>query len=1331
MSTFFESKKAPALQQAAVVKFDLLCLWHPRFRFVKDFEVPVWLQAYSFAHFGSDNIVEEYTKAAHLLFHTMLDNLEDRKHMALALSIGETIALVRQDESNCGENKKDITAVAALTYVQIGSTAVVTFLAVDSTFQDSGMGTQLLVLLGKTLLHRGRKNVQFLLNTSQGMNPNAWRFYTKRGFKLLGNSVNKDVDTFFMERRATTLCPEGTPSNGLSWINIVNFAHCFQIGKRTVKEVSLLFMLDPSRKSNPESGMVEDEMVYAQLPAKLSPAAANWCGNDLVLLQHSQTFESATKSPDNLCVGMFDGLPKNEMVVSWRSRVNITPGAPMYNPALSLVIAWLQHDKDASIWKRLTLVPPCIMTPLSTMHILYSRYMASFVYKEYDIKDATFHPVHDNHRFIRDANTVVTYIRGNPSVFSKPFIAMCAESDQMDWTCFISVNAGSIGEESQLKVREKVCGFLHYDPIAEDTKFRATPVDGDDPFLFFLTLAHCILKDHDGNHFFENVAEFEVFFEKARHSFGTRYSRTLQARPEFSGDASFVQLALPEKYPLRLFDEQVCLSKLGALMFLFDFCVQTAEKTFVWALPDGINLKPLIQSPTSQVHAITPFYTLGSYIGRRTKPVNRMVLGSSSNRHAFGIAASTTIKACLNSVIILMDRLAITVYGEIRKESEFYKKYLADRGRGGKCPGMMKVPPKEGRFTDRSTYCFSWKPYEVSEALMISSPMDPLKAAAATATNVLPASPIIPSPVATASYNTRMQILTESLVRKPSLPPDQIEAIVQDMKITEDLDDSPGDEKSPPRQGLRKTKTRQEPSVELALVAVAMTKDASGQCSVSSNESNNPQTPSNKQKPGPVTATALSGETMMVAEDDANSFCSANSAVNFATCPMEGDLDDILLEVEDEIKYEGFEEGHANATSFDPSRSARQLGLLPPFEAFPVGGEKETADAPRKRKRNRRAYKRSFLPAVDPMNLQAKHSTNRAAGGVRDQDVQIIEDGTLCVAGDACKLPIDRRLLTPGIDRLVACARCSQYGHCLCLHCRRKKWYCLSCISHLRDEEKRKSVANSSLCKQIALPPPPELLLQEKKLIRPPNITAQMKECLDRHLKARNFPTEDEMRKKIDDYNEKLRELKSKVFTDDTYKALHLEGRELKSLTREWNQCYQTLCMDYLRSTRCIVKEMRWDKKTKSFIAIAEWEEEAVDLRSRRSCLKPVVMRQEIPLKKEWVKENFKEDVWVFLQTLPKMAHGKFMPVPEVSVLLDTRQISHFKWGTVENEKGRRQGCWIVKYAGSAGDTEIMDERELLNLGTFSQASLKSLRRNKKWFHPDSARKVMRSTCPC
>jgi hypothetical protein len=272
------------------------------------------------------------------------------------------------------------------------------------------------------------------------------------------------------------------------------------------------------------------------------------------------------------------------------------------------------------------------------------------------------------------------------------------------------------------------------------------------------------------------------------------------------------------------------------------------------------------------------------------------------------------------------------------------------------------------------------------------------------------------------------------------------------------------------------------------------------------------------------------------------------------------------------------------------------------------------------------------------------------------------------------------------------------------------------CLQLCRDKDKQSAMAAKKTGPQkIALPPPPEL--KQEKYIRP-NITAKMKLCLDDHLQGLGFKGEDEMRAEIEAHNAKLREAKENNWTGKQLKKLRLEDNKLKNTCKKWKRCHRILREEYVRNTRCLVKSLTYDKRKKTFIALTEWEEEVVDLESQTSV--PVVMRDTLPVKSKWVRQNIKENVYKYLKQLSRMTQGKFLPVPDVHLCLDTRQISHYKWSMVTNEDGQREGRWIVKYANSQ-ETDILSDVALLKGGTLTEVSLqiaKAFAETKKGFIP-------------
>ena len=167
-----------------------------------------------------------------------------------------------------------------------------------------------------------------------------------------------------------------------------------------------------------------------------------------------------------------------------------------------MTMSWLQRDQNAPLWQNMTVIPTCIMMPIWNMHFLFEQYLESLIYDDKDatnkpMKQATFHPIFDNKRFMEYAQIVVEYILTYPDLFMKKYIVMFAENLDMDWTCFIAVNAGFIRPiRGTHEENDPVCGFFLYNPIAEDLEFRHYPVQFEDPYLFFLTLAWFVVSQN-------------------------------------------------------------------------------------------------------------------------------------------------------------------------------------------------------------------------------------------------------------------------------------------------------------------------------------------------------------------------------------------------------------------------------------------------------------------------------------------------------------------------------------------------------------------------------------------------------------------------------------------------------------------------------------------------------------------------------------------------------------------------------------------------------------------------------------------------------------------
>lgn len=81
-------------------------------------------------------------------------------------------------------------------------------------------------------------------------------------------------------------------------------------------------------------------------------------------------------------VGTSQGFPKSQFLVSWRSRTEVTTNVTVLYPVVSMLIAWIQRDSGARIWKeRVTLVPPCVVMPLWNAHYLFLRFFQARMYR--------------------------------------------------------------------------------------------------------------------------------------------------------------------------------------------------------------------------------------------------------------------------------------------------------------------------------------------------------------------------------------------------------------------------------------------------------------------------------------------------------------------------------------------------------------------------------------------------------------------------------------------------------------------------------------------------------------------------------------------------------------------------------------------------------------------------------------------------------------------------------------------------------------------------------------------------------------------------------------
>ena len=301
-------------QAKAVVGFENCRKSHPRFQF--DFDIPHWLRNYDIVHIKQGDDDPVLAKAVHKRYHMVLDNVQDRASIPKAISVGETFAIVRPAPAD----ETTIVAVAAITFAVIGSKVFVLFLGADESYRNAGFGTQLLMLTGLCLKHRGFERISMHLLANENDNYTAWKFYKTRGFEAAASDTEDEgTDSEAPSEPDTEVIQEFidhpilssfvlNEANTLKLMCLDNF-DSFQFGSPSAAKTHPCFLLDPQRPKHVEE--VDDPMVYAQFPGKLSLKEMNHCGKDMFLLQQPGTFQVHDDGP----IGILKGVPKSQFVV--------------------------------------------------------------------------------------------------------------------------------------------------------------------------------------------------------------------------------------------------------------------------------------------------------------------------------------------------------------------------------------------------------------------------------------------------------------------------------------------------------------------------------------------------------------------------------------------------------------------------------------------------------------------------------------------------------------------------------------------------------------------------------------------------------------------------------------------------------------------------------------------------------------------------------------------------------------------------------------------------------------------------------------------------------
>jgi GNAT superfamily N-acetyltransferase len=1257
-----------------VVGFEHCRKCHPRFQF-DYFDIPQWLRNYEIAHIqrgGNDPVL---AKAVWKRYHMVLENSVDRMSMSKAVSVGETFAIVRPAPT--------VDVVAAITFAAIDNKVLVLFLGADEAYRNAGFGTQLLMLTLQCVGHRcchGPRGVSMFLFANEAMNSRAWAFYTARGFgtasrpdsEVIPEFVNHPILSSFVCDEANLSDEANADEADVLKLLCLNGFPSFKFGYSSVARTPPCFLVDPYRPVHTED--IDDPMVYAQFPGKLSLKELNHCGTGMKLLQQPGTFQVHDDGP----VGISKGYPKSQFVVSWASRAVIKTGQTMLNPTISMLMAWIQRDREAPIWTQLvTLVPTCVMIPLWNMHSLLLQYFNSCVYCGVDFEDlktSTFHPVFDNERFMGYAEDVMVYIYANcEELFSKPYIVMFGEDLFMDWTCFVAVNAGAIGGVGgRYKGGDKVCGFFNYDPTVGDDQFQNRAIRDHDPHLFFLTLVrHVLCTAENGTACtntdvpFHDISSFvNAFLNCAEIRYGEEYQVSLDERADFCGNRSFVQLALPQDYPLRLPPDVLHYSKLASIVFFIDFAVSVAGSCdFYWGgdgVVGGINPNmPLGCGKMGEFcFAIPVDFPFGEMLLKDHVRITKNRRNTAKcYRDLYGASTSRIMALVMNFVVVVVDRIACSGFGKVRTSRVEYKKLLRCRSEVAGGPTGLGKP-----FTDRAQ-AMGWTPLQDGTTSNTGASGWDAGVAGLQATTDLGQSPPV---------------------------------LVNENNVSGMDDGNNGD------GGV----------------------DGGGGEDGGGDEDDNNSDGANGEgvngaagggKDGGVDGDGVNGGG--VDNDNGGDGANCEGVNGAAGGGKDGGVDGDGVDgggvdndnggdgadgegvddwVDGDAAAGGGKDGGVDGDGVNDDLIWR-LGSLPCVAPQPL-----PPPLPRKKlsAKKKRPLSPKNLIGVRPMNRNASkkcRGTHCGGGsGVEDTVGMVQGDAmSICVAGDQCECPDGSSSLLMHCQKCAPCSRCQKMGHFVCLQKRYDKQLCPRCFSIVR---KRKiDLARTALCEKRAsllatyLEPPAELLPFES-FVRP-NISRRMKEALDCELIERDFLSQDDMKDKICAHNTELQKLRDdpQSFSSDGRTALLSEDASMRRLVPDWKKCFRKLKHNYLRNTLCCVKALRFDSNSSEFHALMEWEESATNVATGEEIT--VANSEKIKVRDEWVKNNFSSATYQYLKRLPHLSRGKFMPVPSAPLFMDTRQFTHFKWAV---SRDHPEGRWMVRFANSDESPEEMKECDMM-----------------------------------
>lgn len=786
--------------------------------------LPRWLydwtivREYASAIDGTTTRTTVITDAISQLLGATFDNTEDREDIARCLEVSDTITIgcfksnlstsktQDQEDSSADESEDLFEAFATILFVPHEKSAFVVYIAIHPALRAMGFGTFLLILLIKYLLSHGYTmqdiprqrppadslvgGVSILLHVNVALNPLAVAFYENRGLEQidLRKEQAKLPAQGLLQKVKTApfnfVWPKKVSEHGMAWY-FLRPDKILKISSSAHKSITLGLPVNPFITAN-KFGVFDDTSIYAQLPGNLLLEDAEQCGDGFLLLEGgSECFKTTDAS--QLGKPMTTQLQYYNAFLPWCERLRICAGKPFWGAthrATSIALAWLSRNPSLHLWKeRMTVVPPSVGSDVAKAYSFFQRYVLRTDMiangESPDKANLIFHHLYDAGRFVQCMRIVLQFILYHPEIMTNQLTALFLPGDHIHHptACIVAINPGKFdgNDTSPISLDKPVCGFLHFNPVANDDDFCRLPIENDNPFLFFLGIASFIwspksavdqplltpiqefvTKAENGNILSDNavfdalVSAFcdqvcsspeqldEAIFETVDtlYNAGRAFRVSADETETFSGNPNFVQFALPATYPLRCTMDEIAWSDVYCLMFFIDVCTSLADKDFTWKRSGGI--KPFVLSKTynkmAQTHYSIPLtFEFGKIwktrivlTSRKKKKRNELYL---SYQEKFSKASFVALQEMFYEITCLMDRLhhKITTQDGSRIEEDDDYQYLTyniDNNEGAK--------PLTARFErgilvpDIATTAYGAKPWDPKRVQIVNISKDSL-----------------------------------------------------------------------------------------------------------------------------------------------------------------------------------------------------------------------------------------------------------------------------------------------------------------------------------------------------------------------------------------------------------------------------------------------------------------------------------------------------------------------------------------------------------------------------------------------------------------------------